>query len=78
MISVGAFFDRFSIHKWPILSSQDGMVKALVADCNVRVKNGINLDASDVRQGLLLLVSKGFAVDPDAIIGAPVRPNERP
>lgn len=78
MIAVGAFFDRFGANKWGILSSADALVQALVRDCSVRVKSGINLDAPDVRQGVLLLVSKGFAMNPDALLGAPVRESERP
>lgn len=77
-IAVGSFFDRFGAQKWPILSSVDAVVQALVKDCTVRVKSGINLDAPDVLGGVKLLQSKGFAVTVDAVIDAPVREGERP
>lgn len=77
-VSVGAFFDRFGAQKWPILSSVDPVVKALVVDCSVRVKTGINLDAPDVAAGLQLLQSKGFDVTTAAVIDAVVKDGERP
>lgn len=77
-IAVGSFFDRFGTQKWPILSSVDVVVQALVKDCTVRTKTGINLDAPDVLGGVKLLQSKGFAITVAAVIDAPVRESERP
>lgn len=77
-ISVGGFFDRFGAQKWPILSSTDVTVQALVKDCTVRTKTGINLDAPDVLDGVKLLQAKGFAVTVADVIDAPVRESERP
>lgn len=75
-ISVGAFFDRFGSEKINILSSTDTVVQALVRDASVR--KYIDLDRPDLVQAMQLLVSKGFAIDPQAILSAPVQPNEAP
>lgn len=75
-ISVGSFFDRFGSEKINILASTDPVVQALVRDASVR--KFIDLDRLDLAQAMQLLVSKGFAIDPDAILNAPVQANERP
>lgn len=75
-ISVGAFFDRFGSEKWPILASTDPLVQAMVRDASVR--KFIDLDRPDLLQGLQLVQSKGFDIDPQAIVSAPIQPNERP
>ena len=75
-ISVGAFFDRFGAQKYPILASSDLMVQALIKDCTVRTF--IDLDRADLPMGLQMLVQAGFAIDPEAVLTAPILDNERP
>lgn len=75
-ISVGAFFDRFGAQKYPILASHEPMVQALIKDCTVRTF--IDLDRSDLPMGLQMLVQAGFAIDPEAVLTAPILDNERP
>lgn len=75
-ITVGAFFDRFGAEKINILASTDPVVQALVTDASVR--RFIDLDRPDLAQAMQLLVVKGFNIDPDAILNAPVQPNEKP
>jgi len=75
-ITVGAFFDRFGSEKWPILADTNPIVQALVKDCSVRA--WINLDDPQLDGGLAMLVDAGHAIDPAAIISAPVQPSERP
>lgn len=75
-ISVGAFFDRFGSEKINILASTDAVVQALVRDASVR--KFIDLDRPDLAQAMQILVGKGFNIDPDAILNAPVQPNEKP
>ena len=75
-LSVGNFFDRFGAHKYPILASQDPMVKALIQDCSVRAY--IDLDNAQLPYGLDMLIAAGFAIDKDAILNAPVADSERP
>ena len=75
-ISVGAFFDRFGAHKYPILSSTDLGVKALIQDCSVR--KYIDLDNPDLPAGLQMLIAAGFDVDADAILNAEIQQNELP
>ncbi len=69
-ISVGQFFDSFGDQKYPILSSTDAMVKALILDCQVR--SYIDLDNTRLPGGLAMLVAKGFPIDPQAIINQAV------
>jgi len=76
LISVGAFFDRFGVHKYPILASENVSIKALIQDCAVR--KYIDLDNPQLPYGVGMLVSLGFAIDPDAIVNAPITPSERP
>lgn len=75
-IYVGAFFDRFGAQKYPILASPDLMVQALIKDCTVRTF--IDLDRADLPVGLQMIVSAGFAIDPKAVLTAPIQDNERP
>jgi len=77
-ISVGSYFDRFGDQKWPILASTDQFVQALVKDCNVRVKTGINLAAPDVIKGVKLLQAKGFPITIAAVIDAEIKESEQP
>lgn len=77
-IAVGSFFDRFGDQKWPILSSADPVVQALVMDCSVRTKTGINLDAPDVLGGINLLQSKGFKVSKESVLDAAIKDSELP
>jgi hypothetical protein len=74
-IFVGSFFDRFGPYKWAILADQTPMVQALVKDCQVR--RYIDLDNPDLLAGLAMLVSAGHAIDPDAVINAPITEDER-
>jgi hypothetical protein len=73
-ITVGAFFDRFGEHKWPILADTNPSVQALVKDA--RVRTYINLDDPQVRAGLNMVVSAGHNIDVDKVILAPIKPNE--
>jgi hypothetical protein len=75
-ITVGAFFDRFGAHKWPILADTNAVVQALIKDCSVRA--WINLDDPQLDGGLAMLVDAGHAIDPAAILSAPVQSSESP
>lgn len=74
-IFVGSFFDRFGAHKWPILADSNPMVQALVKDCQVR--RYIDLDNPELPSGLGMLVQVGHAIDPNAVINAPITESER-
>jgi hypothetical protein len=75
-ITVGAFFDRFGPLKWEILADPSPQVQAVICDASVR--NYIDLDAADLPAGLALLQAAGHAIDPDAIIDAPIHAGEWP
>lgn len=75
-ISVGAFYDRFGDQKWPILSSTDPAVQGLIKDTQVR--KWIDLDNAQLPAALDMLLAKGFPIDKDAVLNAPIQPNERP
>lgn len=75
-ISVGAFFDRFGAAKWAVLSSTDPLVQAVVRDASVR--QFIDLDRPDLLQGLVMVQSRGFDIDLQAIVSAEIQPSERP
>lgn len=75
-ISVGAFFDRFGVHKYPILASTDLGVQALIKDCTVR--SYIDLNRSDLPVGLGIITAAGFAIDTEAILTNPIQEHERP
>ena len=75
-ISVGAFFDRFGDQKWPILSSEDLAVQGMIRDASVR--KWIDLDNEQLPFGLDMLIAKGFTIDKEAILNAPIKDNEKP
>lgn len=75
-ISRGAFFDRFGPLKWQILADEDPTVRAVIADASVRTY--IDLDNPQLPAGLAILAAAGHDIDAAEIIGAPVRPEERP
>lgn len=75
-ITVGAFFDRFGAEKWGILADPAPAVQAVVRDASVR--RHIDLDNPDLPAGLAIVQAAGHAIDPQAIIGNPVQPQERP
>lgn len=75
-ISVGAFYDRFGAAKYAILADANPAVQALIMDTSVR--KYIDLDRSDLSSGLQLLVDAGHAIDPNAIISAEIKPEEKP
>lgn len=75
-ISVGAFFDRFGVHKYPILASTDPGVQALIKDCTVR--SFIDLSRPDLPLGLGIITTAGFAINTDAILTNPIQEYERP
>ena len=75
-ISVGAFFDRFGPLKWAILRDQDDNCKAVVQDASVR--KYIDLGNADLPAGLAILQAAGHAIDPAAILDAPIQPHELP
>lgn len=75
-ISVGSFYDRFGAEKYSILASTDPLVQALIKDASVR--KFIDLDRPDLLTGLQMVQSKGFNIDPEAIVSAPVQPSEKP
>lgn len=76
LITVGAFFDRFGAQKYPILASSNPTVQALIKDSSVR--NYIDLKDPVLAAGLAALLGAGFAIDPAAIVNAPVQPSEMP
>lgn len=75
-ISVGAFYDRFGAAKYAILADTNPMVQALIKDVSVR--QYIDLDRADLPVGLQMLVDAGHAIDVDAVVSAPIQPEERP
>lgn len=75
-VSVGAFFDRFGPAKWGILADTSPSVQAVIKDASVR--EFIDLDNADLPAGLAIVQAAGHAIDPQAIIGAEIEPQERP
>lgn len=75
-ISVGSFFDRFGSAKWAILADTTPTVQAVVKDASVR--RHIDLDNPDLPMGLAIVQSAGHSIDPQAIVSAPIQPQERP
>lgn len=75
-ISVGAFFDRFGVLKWDILADANERVKAVREDASVR--KFIDLDNPELPAGLAILQAAGHAIDPAAILDAPIQPHELP
>lgn len=75
-ISVGAFYDRFGPAKLAILADESPQVRAVVRDASVR--SYIDLDNPDLPAGLAILQAAGHAIDPAAIVDAPIQPQESP
>lgn len=75
-ISVGAFFDRFGVLKWDILADPNERVKAVREDASVR--KFIDLDNPELPAGLAILQAAGHAIDPAAILDAPIQSHEVP
>lgn len=75
-ISVGAFFDRFGAEKWQILADETAQCKAVIQDASVR--KYIDLDNPELPAGLAILQAAGHAIDPAAILDAPIQPHELP
>lgn len=75
-ISVGAFFDRFGPLKWAILADASDQVKAVIQDASVR--KYIDLENPDLPAGLAILQGAGHAIDPAAILDAPIHSHELP
>ena len=67
-IHVGSFFDRFGGHKLAILSSQDPLIQAVIKDASVRECIDLLGRRDELLQVIGLLNSKGFAVDPVAVL----------
>lgn len=75
-ITVGALYDRFGVEKYAVLASTDPVVQALIKDVSAR--KFIDLDRPDLLTGLQIVQSKGFNIDPQAIVSAEVQPSEKP
>lgn len=75
-IAVGAFYDRFGVHKWAILASTSPVVQALIKDCSVR--RYIDVQNSQLPAGIDMIISAGFAVNKSAILNTPCQPGEEP
>ena len=75
-ISVGAFYDRFGALKWDILADPNERVKAVREDASVR--KYIDLDNPELPGGLAILQAAGHAIDPAAILDAPIQSHEVP
>ena len=67
-IHVGSFFDRFGAHKLAIMSSQDPLIQAVIKDASVRQCIDLLGRRDELLQVIGLLNSKGFAVDPVAVL----------
>ena len=67
-IHVGSFFDRFGAHKLAILSSQAPLIQAVIKDASVRQCIDLLGRRDELLQVIGLLNSKGFAVDPVAVL----------
>ncbi len=76
LIDLGPFFDRFGAAKLPILASADATVQALVKDLQSR--KWIDLQRTDVGQGLDILVSKALLTlgGKSAVLALPVEEDE--
>ena len=67
-IHVGALFDRFGTHKLAILASQDPLVQAIIKDASVRQYIALTERRDELLQAIGLLNSKGFVIDPVAVL----------
>ena len=76
LVDTGPFFDRFGTSKLPILMSADPLVKALMAD--IQVRKWIDLQRLDVAQALEVLISKSLITNElkMAILNTPVATEE--
>lgn len=75
-MAVGSFYDRFGGEKFPILMSEDPMIRAFISD--TRVRRSISLKAQDTIDGVNYIHSSGFNIDPYMILNTPIQPNELP
>lgn len=73
-LSIGAFFDRFGQHKYPILADTNPMVQALIKDASVRTF--INLDDPNLIIGLNMIVDAGYDINVGSIINEPITQQE--
>ena len=73
-IYVGSFFDRFGQAKLTILADPDPLVQAAIKDATVRKHIDLIARRTELMQVIGLLISKGHAVDPVAILD--VEPND--
>lgn len=76
LVTVGAFFDRFGPLKWEILADPSPLVQAVIRDAQVR--RHIDLDNPDLPGGLAIIQGAGHQIDAEALIDAPVQPQEVP
>lgn len=76
-INVGSFYDRFGAYKLPILASEDAFVQAIIKDTAVRKYIDLKGRRSELEQALMLLQSKGFLVDSEAILNNKPTETER-
>ena len=67
-IWVGSFFDRFGAYKIPILASADLEVQACIKDASVRKYIDLLGRREELALMIALLQSKGFDLDPVAIL----------
>ncbi len=67
-IWVGSFFDRFGAYKIPILADVDPVVQAIVKDATVRRYIDLIERRTELEQAIMLLQSKGHAVDAAVIL----------
>lgn len=67
-IWVGSFFDRFGAYKIPILASADLEVQACIKDASVRKYIDLLGRREELALMIGLLQSKGFNLDPVAIL----------
>ena len=70
LIDIGPFFDRFGVHKIPILANTDVVVQAIIKDTMSR--KWIDLSLQSVSDAIDVLILKGHAVDKTAILTTPV------
>jgi hypothetical protein len=75
-IDIGPFFDRFGSSKLAVLMSSEPLVKALIADINVR--KWVDLKRADVAQALAALVSYSLLTTEqvNTILNTEVQPEE--
>ena len=77
LLDIGAFFDRFGVVKFNILTSSDVLVKAIIQD--VMVRKWVDLRRPDVAYGVSVLSTKIPELTSamvTSILTTPVRPDE--